>query len=142
MASLTRQRARREAARFERDDPPARVSRDDVARNRRERLARIQVESFRRLQEQVLSEIPAPKTMPAFHGLLADEGGRLWVGEYPRSAAEARRWSVFAADGRQLATVRTPAGLEVLQVGDGFVLGRWTDDSGVEHVRVHRLDKG
>jgi hypothetical protein len=127
--------------RLRRDVDAARVTSEDVARDRRERLARIEMESFRRQQEEVLAEVPIPRTMPAFAELRADDGGRLWVGEYPRSAEEPRTWNVFAADGRQVATVRTPAGLEVLEVGDAYVLGKWTDEDGAEHVRLYRVNR-
>jgi hypothetical protein len=113
----------------------------DVERHKRERLERIVVDSYRQQQERVLEEMPFPPTAPAFGALLADDGGRVWVGDSPLSADSARRWTVFTAAGAEVATLRTPPGLEVMQAGDGFVLGRWRDEDGVERVRVYRIDR-
>ena len=54
---------------------------------------------------------------------------------------EPRRWSVFDREGRWLGSVETPAGLSVREIGEDYLLGTWKDDVGVEHVRVHRLDR-
>jgi hypothetical protein len=53
----------------------------------------------------------------------------------------ARRWTVFDADGHHLGEVLMPEGLDVHQIGDDFVLGRWIDSLEVEHVRMHELRK-
>jgi hypothetical protein len=111
----------------------------DVERHKRERLEQIVENSYREHEERALEEMPFPGTAPAFGALLADDAGRVWVGDSPLFADSARKWSVFTAAGAEVATLRTPPGLEVLQAGDGFVLGRWKDEDGVERVRVHRI---
>jgi hypothetical protein len=113
----------------------------DVERHKRERLERIVEDSYRQREERVLEEMPFPGTAPAFGALLADDEGRVWVGDSPLSADSARKWSVFTPAGAEVATLRTPPGLEVMQAGDGFVLGKWKDEDDVERVRVYRITR-
>jgi len=114
----------------------------DVERHKRERLERIAEDSYRKHEERALEEMPFPGTAPAFGALLTDDQGRVWVGDSPLFADSARKWSVFTPAGAEVATLRTPPGLAVLQAGDGFVLGLWKDEDDVEHVRVYRITQG
>lgn len=92
----------------------------------------------------------APGAKPYFTSLLADDRGHLWVRTYPAESTgwpqivdfepdPAADWLVFDPDGRLLGTVRTPAGLRVIEVVDGHVVGVWRDADDVEHVHVYRL---
>ncbi|HEX2202246.1 MAG TPA: hypothetical protein VHG91_03055 [Longimicrobium sp.] len=123
------------------DDRPAPVRAEDRERYRRVRLAAIEVESYRAEQEKVLAEIPFPETMPVFQDLRHDGAGHLWVGAYPAVSGAPREWTILAPGGERIATARTPAGLRVLQVGPDFVLGKATDEAGVERVRLYRLSR-
>jgi hypothetical protein len=87
--------------------------------------------------DSLLAHLPIPETWPAFAELRVDAEGAVWL----RGAApdEARRWTVFAADGRLLGTVLLPPGLELLDVGRDRILGIWRDAHGDPHLRLHRL---
>ena len=50
-------------------------------------------------------------------------------------------WTVFDADGRALGFVETPDELEVYEVGADYLLGRATDDMGVQSVQVWALER-
>jgi hypothetical protein len=113
----------------------------DVERHKRERLEQIVEASYRQHEERALEKMPFPETAPAFGALLTDDGGRVWVGDSPLFADSARKWSVFTPAGAEVATLRTPPGLEVMQAGDGFVLGTWKDEDDVERVRVYRITR-
>ena len=78
---------------------------------------------------------------PAFDEIRADGAGYLWVREYPMSAEEDVVWTVFDPEGRVLGLVETPAGLEVFEIGEDYVLGSAKDELGVEYVRVWGLSR-
>ena len=75
--------------------------------------------------------------------LLADDAGHLWVREYdlPREENPVPLWTVFDPEGRVLGFVETPAGLDILQIGEDFILGRVEDEFGVEAVQVWPLER-
>ena len=80
---------------------------------------------------------------PAFSTILADGAGHLWVREYdfPQEERSAPLWTVFDPEGRVLGFVETPAGLEILQIGEDFILGRAKDEFEVEYVQVWPLER-
>ncbi|MEX0892728.1 MAG: hypothetical protein WEB88_11210 [Gemmatimonadota bacterium] len=97
-------------------------------------------EVWQRRVRQAAELVPFPPVMPPYSTMLADANGRIWVGEYqPPGATEPQSWRVFDADGQQLATTTMPQGVSVHQIGDDYVLGRWTGNLGVPHVGVFRI---
>ena len=48
---------------------------------------------------------------------------------------------VFGADGRYLGVIELPAGLEVYQIGRDFLLGKLSDEIGVDRVHLYRIEK-
>jgi hypothetical protein len=94
-----------------------------------------------RAQDELFATAPIPGRMPPYAVLLADPLGNLWVQETRRPGewGAAAEWSVFDRGGGLVATVRTPAGLTVRQVGPDWILGTVRDADDVEHVRLHRL---
>ena len=82
-----------------------------------------------------------PDAFPAFATLLSDDRGRVWAQVYPLPHAEERRWLTFEG-GRAVGEVRVPGPLKVLDVHGDRVVGVWTDDMGIEYVRVYRLREG
>ncbi len=124
------------------DYRPKRVTEHDVERYKHDRLEKIVVESYRATQEKVLSEVPFPKTTPFFGGIKVDSAADgIWVGDYLLVENTPREWTVFDSQGGKLATVQTPVGLEIFQIGADFLLGGFDDDAGTEHVRLYRLDR-
>ena len=101
-----------------------------------------QAERRRALQGQ-LSEVPLPETLPAFDEILADAVGHLWVQEYdlPGEQRQSPLWTVFDPEGHVLGYMETPAGLDVYDIGEDYILGRATDDLGVEYVQVWSLSR-
>ena len=83
---------------------------------------------------------PLPDTLPAMAGVVRDASGHLWVEPFGidgRSPTE--RWVVVAPVGALAATVTLPAGLDVYDIGDDYLLAAGTDDLGVERVRLWPL---
>ena len=95
----------------------------------------------RQAQDALFAGAPVPETMPAYASLLADPLGNVWVQETQRPGDRGAgvEWTVFDRGGRLVATVRTPAGLMVRQVGADWILGTTRDADDAEHVRLHRL---
>lgn len=65
----------------------------------------------------------------------------LWVQDYPSPGAATVPWTVFDPRGVMLGQVALPAGFRATDIGADYVLGVWTDELGVERVRVYSLRK-
>ena len=50
-------------------------------------------------------------------------------------------WTVFDPEGRMLGTVRVPAALRVLEIGDDWLLGVHRDEYDVQQLRLHTLQR-
>lgn len=107
------------------------------------------LDSLRRVREREsgaqsarnLGDMPGPVTLPAFSELLVDDEGNVWVRTFPWPGEETSRWDVFKSDGQLLGTVTFPPRFRPTHIGRNFVLGGWTDDLDVEHVRMYPLSK-
>jgi hypothetical protein len=69
----------------------------------------------------------APARWPPLRGMLADGGGRVWLG-LPAPAGEAREWAQFDADGGYHASVLVPPAIEVHAIRGGRVYGFLRDE--------------
>ena len=67
--------------------------------------------------------------------------GNLWVFSHYRPGEYQNHWTVFSPDGVWGGTVTLPDGFRPSQIGNDFVIGRWTDDTGFVHVRQYGLIK-
>lgn len=135
--------------RLERD--PVHVTEDDL-RILRTRFEELQDETFRKDYLALLADMDVPATMPAFgvgawrprlssHPLVVDRLGHLWVREYNRPGDQSSRWSVFSSDGSLLGGFELPDGLLPFEIGESYVLGKWTDSLDVEDVRLYTLER-
>ena len=90
-----------------------------------------------------VESLPLAEHFPAFSTVLADDTGHLWVREYdlPQELNPAPLWTVFDPEGRVLGFVETPAGLDILQIGEDFILGRVKDEFEVEYVQLWPLER-
>lgn len=89
-----------------------------------------------------LQDLPFPETIAHLGGMIVDSDGALWIGPYHAWTEPAGGWwTVFAADGRRLGMVEIPAGLEIRAIGTDRIYGVWTDEEGVESVRVYALHR-
>ena len=87
--------------------------------------------------------MPLVESFPAFRALLTDGLDHLWVREatLPGMDRPAPLWTVFDPEGRVLGFIETPDGLTILEIGADYILGRTTDDLGVESVQVWPLER-
>ena len=82
-----------------------------------------------------LQSVPVAEHLSAFDRVMSDASGHLWVEEYLLSwgRLSARPWTVFDPEGKGLGFVETPAGLEILEIGEDYILGTTRDERHVEH---------
>jgi len=84
--------------------------------------------------------MPVPE--PPYGGLIADPHGNVWIAGYvlPRVRSP-RRYYVLSPQGAWVAWVEMPAGLRVLAIGDGQVLGVERSELGVQAVALYQLER-
>lgn len=130
---------------------PRRVSRGDIAQWVDEVIElRDPPQEERAEMRRTAGELKAAETMPAFRSIVADSEENLWVEEWEGVGWEQGRFSVFSPDGVWLGRVAVPDGLpwdrggydkQLIEIGPDYFLGVWTDDLGVEQVRLYRIEK-
>ena len=121
--------------------PAREVTPEEVARWVDDAVARVP-EQAQPGQRRLYEDVPPPEEKPAHGALLPDGAGHLWVERYGGSDDEASTWSVFDGEGTPLGTVTTPAGVEVLEVGEDYLLGTGRDELDRVYVAVWDLDRG
>ena len=96
-----------------------------------------------RLFEAALDALTIPGSFPAFSAIEVDLLGNLWVREYNLpSQADRALWTVFDPEGVALGFVETPSELLVVyEIGADYILGKASDDLGVEYVQLWGLDR-
>lgn len=118
---------------------PRPVTEADLRRELERRLAGLPpVEEIRAGIRASFEQTPPAGRMPAFEEILGDREGNLWVCAGSSTDPEAA-WHVVDREGAVVATVRTPPGLRVTDIGSDYVLGIWHDELEVEYVLMHRL---
>jgi hypothetical protein len=90
----------------------------------------------------LMAQIPARETHPAFSALAIDSRQHIWVAEPRTSTESGLEWTVFASTGEPAATLVTPSGFELIEIGDDYVLGRFRDEEGVERIDLYELRRG
>ncbi len=88
---------------------------------------------------QLYEDVPLVETFPAFGEIHVDALDHLWVRDYRPPPKDPGSWTVFDPDGRVLGRIDTPPGLDVMEIGEDYILGRSTDELDVEYVQVWGL---
>lgn len=102
-----------------------------------------QIGSYLAEARQRYSVAPVVEQFPAFASVMADALDHLWVEEYeiPGEERPGVLWTVFDPEGRVLGFAETPEGMEVYEIGEDYILGRVTNELGVEYVQVWPLGR-
>lgn len=90
----------------------------------------------RRIVRRALDNVPVPAAGPGYRFVRVDSDDNPWV-RRPADGSAVSQWDVFDHDGRAIATVQTPARLDLHQIGSDFILGRWRDDDDVNSIRMY-----
>lgn len=96
-----------------------------------------------RESRRAFGDIPLPETLPAFATVMSDALDHLWVREFvvPAEEPPSPLWTVFDPGGLVLGYVETPRSLDIHEVGPNYIVGRTTDDLGVEYVQLWQLTR-
>jgi len=86
-------------------------------------------------------EMPVPDFMPAFAGLHADVGGYLWVERYRRPGDDTPVFDILDPDGALVGRISLSPGLEILEIGDDYVLALFRDELEVEYLKLFSLQR-
>ncbi len=87
--------------------------------------------------------VPMPPELPGYTAMHATPDGHLWVKRFALpGVTSSSRWGVFSPDGVFMGNVELPAGLEVVEIGDDYVLGVTADSLGVQRVELHPIRRG
>lgn len=113
----------------------------DIERFRTERLELAEREGTRASMERLLGQLPFRDRLPPYDALLVDAAAHLWVADYRTDPAAPRTWRVFSPMGAFLGALELPSRLVPLQIGDDFILGRWTDELDIEEIGLYPLDR-
>ena len=82
-----------------------------------------------------LAEHKFPEWYPAYTKLLVDTSDRLWV-QLPSSLGDTvQQWYAFDERGRTIARLAVPVALQLHEIGNAHVMGRWTEADGTESLR-------
>ena len=79
--------------------------------------------------------------LPAHGALFADALGYLYVEDYRLPGEEVPTFNVFDPQGRLTGRLQLPAGLQVLEVGEDYLLGLYRDELDVEYLRLYALER-
>ncbi|MYH52310.1 MAG: hypothetical protein F4139_05090 [Gemmatimonadetes bacterium] len=91
--------------------------------------------------EHIREHLPAPDSTPNIDHLVVDHPGMVWVGSYQHDRSATRLYHVYDTEGRFLARVTMPAGVEALEIGADYVLGITRDELEVERIVLHTLTR-
>ena len=83
--------------------------------------------------------LPLPDARPAYGRVLVDEVGLLWISEPHIPIAAPRQWTAIQPGRGVAGRLEVPGHFDVYEIGLDYLLGRWTDEIGVQHVRILRL---
>ncbi len=98
---------------------------------------------WRSRYEEFMSATPA--SLPRFKSLILQGGGNVWVEQFDPSADEEvpSLWWVNNLQDRTddplENTVELPPGFRPYDIGSDYVLGKWTDELGIEYVQLYDL---
>ena len=90
---------------------------------------------------ETLGRLPAVDSLAGYRIVRLDDKGYLWIEEPIADARLRRPWQVYTPEGRLIGRAMTPASFEPHQIGDSFILGRWRDGNGIEHIRMYGLTR-
>ena len=117
------------------------VTADDRARFRDEVVEGIGRPAQEPFMRCWLSEISYPANKPTFSALISTEDGEVWVRASEGPDAETAVWTVYGPTGEAIATIDTPVDLTVLDVDRTHVVGKRTDELGVETIWTYIIER-
>jgi hypothetical protein len=122
------------------DSDPVPVTRND--RNQFESFSLNRARTNRKAHaRRWLDVISYPEAKPPFKEVTTDRVGRLFVQNWDTFGSETVDWLVFRTDGHLTATFTVPSDLQLLEIGDDYVITLWKDELDVEFIKIYGLWK-
>ena len=98
--------------------------------------------NFARNRLAAWNALPLAESFPTISAIEVDLLDNLWVREYNLPGEEGRAlWTVFDPAGVALGLVETPPELVIYEIGEDYIMGKVSDELGVEYVQVWGLDR-
>lgn len=121
---------------------PAPVTEQEVATWHDTTIALYTQKMSEDVARQVLAQVIVPTVRPHYSRLMLDRVGNLWVERGPVNGAAQGSvdYIVFDRAGVLLGIVALPT-IEVLEIGDDYVMGVYRDELEVEYLQVHEIVK-
>jgi hypothetical protein len=88
---------------------------------------------------EAIDRLPAVDSTAGFRIVRLDDAGYLWVEEQVADARMRRPWLIYDPAAQLVGRAATPASFDPQQIGPDFILGRWRDGNGIEHVQMYEL---
>lgn len=121
------------------DRPPLPVTDEELNAFMEEELDGIGDEEEARAWRRELETMPRPDYFPPHGSIYADALGTLFVEDFRLPGRSTVGVSVFDSEGILTGCFELPAGLEVLDVGEDYLLALYQDDLEVEYLRLYTL---
>jgi hypothetical protein len=120
---------------------PIPVSQEDVDAFIERELADLEDNNLSREYRRHYEAAPIPENHPAYGPFHVDVEGFLWVEETRASDDEPRLASIFDPEGRWVGSLTLPERLGIYEIGRDYLLGRTTDQLGVQYLAMHELTR-
>lgn len=88
---------------------------------------------------QGMEEMPLPDFLPAFAGLHSDKVEHIWVERSRGPEDPTPVFDIFNPDGALVGLASLPADLDVVEIGEDYLLGLFRDELEVEYLRLYPL---
>ena len=88
-----------------------------------------------------LDRMPPVDSAMGYRVVHLDDAGYLWVEGRVAESSVRRPWLIYDPQARLVGRAATLAAFEPHQIGPDFMLGRWRDGNGIEHIRMYTLDR-
>ena len=88
-----------------------------------------------------LDRMPPVDSASGFRIVRLDDAGYLWVENQVPDARMRRPWLVHDRNGDVVGRLLTPSSFDPQHIGADFILGRWRDGNGIEHVQMYELTR-
>jgi len=121
------------------DRPPLPVTDEDLTAFIEEELEEIGNEEEARVWRRELEAMPRPDFYPPHGSIYADAFGTLFVEDFRLPGRSTVGVNIFGPEGKLTGHFELPAGLEVLDVGEDYLLALYQDDLEVEYLRLYEL---
>jgi hypothetical protein len=88
---------------------------------------------------QWFDHVPYPERAAVYGRLIVGQDGTLWAADLTMPTFGSERWWLFDRNGQLFGSVDVPERFHPFDAGDGWVLGKWTDEMDVEYVRLYGI---